>query len=167
MFVVATNYAGCYLYPKGYFNVALQPYEPDNWADLCSHLTNEHLHEDEANVVQIPSYRFAFFPSLYTRIKPIISSIVGALKQQHPQAFTLKLQPTLALFGFDFMVDNHLKLWLLEANHGPCFPISDAHPLQSHLYQPFWQNFIASFVMPIAQYNLDKEINPTIFEALD
>ncbi len=43
MFVVMTNYAGAFLYPEGYLNVAQNPYQQDDYSDLRSHLTNEHL----------------------------------------------------------------------------------------------------------------------------
>ncbi|KTC76921.1 hypothetical protein [Legionella brunensis] len=150
MFIVLTNYAGAYLYPKGYFNVALHPFQAGQFADLRSHLTNEHLHDPEINVVQIPSWRFDFFYSFYPQIKQIISLTIKGLEQQYPQAFCCDKERTLAVFGFDFMVDNTQRLWLLEANHGPCFPISDEHPLQKHLYYDFWQAFIKCFVAPIA-----------------
>ena len=72
MFVVITNYAGSYLYPHGYFNIALHPYQPEEFTDLRSHLTNEHLKEDESNVVQIPTQRMEVFPAIYPQIKTII-----------------------------------------------------------------------------------------------
>ncbi|ASQ44816.1 YheC/YheD family protein [Legionella clemsonensis] len=150
MFVIFTNYAGVYLYPQGYFNVALHPFEENQFADLRSHLTNEHLHHDEANVVQIPAWRFDFFDKLYPSIKQITTITTKALQQQYPQAFIVEKEKTLAIFGFDFMVDSNQRVWLLEANHGPCFPISEDHPLQKYLYYDFWQAFIKAFVLPIA-----------------
>ncbi|WED43099.1 YheC/YheD family protein [Legionella cardiaca] len=150
MFVVLTNYAGVYLYPRGYFNVALHPFQGKQFTDLRSHLTNEHLHDEEENVVQIPSWRFDFFTSFYPEIKAIIAATIKGLQQQYPQAFVCSRNPTLAIFGFDFMVDKNQRIWLLEANHGPCFPVGDEHPLQKYLYYDFWQAFITSFVLPIA-----------------
>lgn len=150
MFVVLSSEGEAYLYSKGYFNVALKPYDLTNLNDLRSHLTNEHLYEEESNVVQIPTDRFELFPQFYLQIKTILEATLGGLKQRYPEAFKTDKNTALAIFGFDFMVDNNLQLWLLEANHGPCFPLSDEHPLQKALYYDFWQAFIHSFVTPLA-----------------
>ncbi len=150
MFVVATNYAGAYIYPHGYLNVALNPYQPQKFTDLSSHLTNEHLSENAVNVIQIPTQRFELFPDLFPKIKTITAKIMDGLRQLHPEAFVTGDKRALALFGFDFLVDANLRPWLLEANHGPCFPKSDDHPLQKYLYYDFWQALIDNFVSPIA-----------------
>jgi Tubulin-tyrosine ligase family len=166
MFVVTTNYAGAYLYPYGYFNVSMYPYMAREFSDLRSHLTNEHLQEDTSNVLQIPSQRFAWFTSIYPQIKEIVAVTIKGLQQLYPQAFVCDKQRTLAIFGFDFMIDNEGHLWLLEANHGPCFPISDAHPLQKYLYYEFWQALITSFVKPIALHAPVAEIQYELFQLL-
>lgn len=150
MFVVVTNDVGAYLYPHGYYNVALNAYQPNNYSDLSSHLTNEHLLDPESNVIQIPTQQFATFPACYQQIKTIVSATINGLRQWHPQAFIANKQRRLAIFGYDFVVDNHNRVWLIEANHAPCFPINDEHPLQKHLYDDFWQALIASFIVPIA-----------------
>ncbi|ARG96362.1 hypothetical protein [Legionella micdadei] len=168
MFVIVTNYAGTYLYPHGYFNVAMHPFPAKEFSDLRPHLTNEHLQEDESNVIQIPSQRFASFtPTLYPQIKEIVAAIVKGLRRLYPQAFISGKLRTLAIYGFDFLVDDHGRLWLLEANHGPCFPVSDHHPLQSYLYYDFWQDFIASFVEPIACKQTLTQIKYHLFEFID
>ncbi|KTD16000.1 Tubulin-tyrosine ligase family [Legionella lansingensis] len=166
MFVILTNYGGCYLYPLGYFNVALHSYMPWEFSDLRPHLTNEHLHEEEANVVQIPTDRFDFFHLFYPQIKTILTSVLKALQQQYSQAFICDAQRAIALFGFDFIVDKNQRLWLLEANHGPCFPVDDDHPLQKHLYYDFWQALIKSFVLPIANQDRQEEIDYGLFEKI-
>src|SRR5204863_8953384 len=141
-----TNYAGNFLYPYGYYNVALHPYADNDFSELCSHLTNEHLQANEANVLQIPAQRFADFASLYPQIKAIVTAVIKGLEQEYPAAFIAKKTKKLAIYGFDFLVDSTGRLWLLEANHGPCFPIFDDHPLQNYLYHDFWLHFIANFI---------------------
>ena len=47
------------------------------------------------------------------------------------------------------MLDETGRLWLLECNHGPCFPKLDEHPLQAPLYHRFWRELINMFVAPI------------------
>jgi len=166
MFVVITNYAGAHIYPHGYFNVAQHPYQPHAFQDLRSHLTNEHLSKDEVNVIQIPSAGFDIFPPLYQQIKMIVSSILNGLKKSYPHAFVCQKNRALAIFGFDFIVDDEMRVWLLEANHGPCFPIEDEHPLQKYLYYDFWQAFIASFVFPIAKRQSLQKIQHQSFEPI-
>ncbi|MCA0402892.1 MAG: tubulin--tyrosine ligase family protein [Proteobacteria bacterium] len=164
MFVILTNYQGAFLYPKGYFNVALKPFKADDFSDLTCHLTNEHLSHTEANVIQIPTEQFDFFPELYPQIKAILTKIITGLKALHPKAFCKVKNPALAIFGFDFLVDNQKRVWLLEANHGPCFPKDEEHILQKHLYDDFWHHFIQSFALTIMKKDYSRE--PLFFESL-
>ena len=166
MFVVLSSHAGAYLYPKGYFNVGLNPYHVNEFKDLRAHLTNEHLSDDVFNVVQIRTEQYDLFKPLYPKIKVIVSEVVDALQKVYPQAFTLEKEPSLAIFGFDFLVDHDLRVWLLETNHAPCFPISDDHPLQNNLYYHFWQDFISSFVLPVATRQPVESIQYQCFEAV-
>lgn len=164
MFVVLTNYAGAFLYPHGYFNVSLQPYQSAIFDNLGPHLTNEHLTDEAPNVVQIPSEKFDIFPLIYKQIKNIVTETIHGLKQSKPKAFVDDRMQTLAIFGFDFMVDSDQRVWLLEANHGPCFPVQAEHPLQKHVYYDFWQAFINSFVIPIAT---KKSLNATQYQSFE
>ena len=82
----------------------------------------------------------------------------------HSSVFNQDKHRRLAIFGFDFMVDADERVWLLEANHGPCFPISDAHSLQKNLYHEFWHNFIASFINPIASHQHVDDTQYQLFE---
>jgi hypothetical protein len=150
LFVIVTNYAGIFLYPDGYFNVARQAYRPTEFSDLSPHLTNEHLSNTASNVIQIPTNQFDFFPVLLQQIQTIITDTFDGLQAMQPTAFQNEKNRSLAIFGFDFIVDSQMKVWLLEANHGPCFPTTDDHPLQKYLYDKFWEAFISSFVRPIA-----------------
>lgn len=147
-FMVLSSHQGAFLYPYGYYNVAKQSFDSNDFTDLSAHLTNEHLYGQEPNVIQIPSHLFSGHPKLYQQIKKIVIRLISALKQHYPDAFQSHSEPRLALFGMDFMVDNTGRVWLLEANHGPCFPIDESHPLQEPLYKDFWQALIASFVTP-------------------
>jgi hypothetical protein len=164
MFVILTNYAGAYLYPQGYFNVALQPYRTNDFSDLRSHLTNEHLNDNERNIIQIPTQQYDLFKPFYPKIKTIISSVIASLKKMHSSVFVQDKPRQLAIFGFDFMVDADERVWLLEANHGPCFPINDEHSLQKNLYYEFWHTFITSFINPIANHQPIDDIQYQLFE---
>jgi hypothetical protein len=166
MFIVLTNDAGIFLYPRGYFNVAQKPYQYTDFTDLRSHLTNEHLNDNETNVIQIPTTQFDFFAPLYTQIKTLLTTLMRQLSEHHKAAFISNKGRQLAIFGFDFIVDRDMRVWLLEANHGPCFPIEENHPLQQHLYQDFWQALIKEFVMPMTMNNVQMTTEDGIFESI-
>jgi hypothetical protein len=145
IFVILTQHCGAYIYPEGYFNIASTIYTEDNLLNKAAHLTNEHLNADKHHVIQIPTNRFAIFPSFYTQIRNIVTAVLHALDKDQPGCFYSSKTPVFALFGFDFMADEDQRVWLLEANHGPCFPIDKNHALQKYLYQPFWNDFIQKF----------------------
>lgn len=167
MFVVATEDAGIYLYRHGYVNVSCFSYTPSEFTNLRAHLTNEHLYEQESNVIQIPSQRFSWFGDYYPHIKVLLNKVMKGWQQEYHHVFNDKNPRRLAIFGFDLMVDQKGRLWLLEANHGPCFPIAVDHPLQQHLYQDFWQNFIKLFVLSLGEKKIKKRALFTDFDSID
>tara|TARA_Y100001968_G_C19323462_1_gene700488 strand:- start:180 stop:1124 length:945 start_codon:yes stop_codon:yes gene_type:complete len=156
-FMVLTSHAQAYLYPTGYMNVAKTPYSADLTA-LSAHLTNEHLFEQQTNVIQIPSSQFSWYPTLLPHIKRVLSTLSQQLMHHYTQAFCTKNPLKWAIFGMDFMLDNTQHLWLLEANHGPCFPSARHHPLQAYVYDGFWCAFIKQFI--------DKDLQLTKQESL-
>ena len=64
------------------------------------------------------------------------------------------------------MCDDRDHMWLLEANHGPCFPIEPHHPLQETLYQDFWKAVVAQFVLPITTHHAIAKQGTVGFDAL-
>lgn len=166
MFMVATNDAGIYLYPHGYFNIAVHPYQMHVFHDTRSHLTNEHLTKNVKNVIQVPTQQYALFKPFYPQIKNILTKLISSWKSSYPLAFQNSSKRTLAIFGMDFMVDANERVWLLEANHGPCFPIQEEHPLQTPLYHDFWQAFVNSFVIPIAKNAGNEHTEYVLFEMI-
>lgn len=158
VFLLLTNDKGAYLYPEGYFNVAKHPYVLGSYDDLRPHFTNEHLYATTANVIQIPTNQFAWFPPFYETLQNQTRHLVAALCQKYPKAFQQQPgEPTkLGLFGLDFMIDSTSRLWFLEANHGPCFPTEATHPLQAALYRPFWKTLMTHFVLPPSLQTLEN-----------
>jgi len=151
MFVIITNFSGVYLYKTGYFNVGRTAYHSNDLTQLEAHLTNEHLYEDHSpNVWQIPTSRCPNFEMIYQQMQQIIDKVIAGLKKEASALFSdHTIAKAFSFFGFDFILDNQLKLWLLEVNHGPCFPIDDHHPLQQHLYDEFWQTIVNSIITPL------------------
>ncbi len=167
MFMVLTNYDGAFIYPHGYFNIAVNPYKPEDFDDLTCHITNEHLEEDRVNVIQIPTFKYDLFKPLYPKIKHHLSDLILALQQKHPDIFNKTKSPRkLALFGVDFVVDSEQKVWLIEANHGPCFPVTEDHDLQQSLYAGFWRKVVQNFVQPIGLKTPVEQLSYDMFEKL-
>ncbi len=142
-FIVLSTMLGGFLYNEGYANIALKPYDAFNYTDLSAHLTNEHLAGERLNVIQRPIAQFPILASFLPQIEAYCRLLLGAVKEKYPEVFNLETADhKVALLGVDFMVDSQEKLWLLEVNHGPCFPTEDRHPLFDILYRPFWQALI-------------------------
>lgn len=145
--LVVSTHVGSALFPSGYLNIALKPYQEDNFSQLEAHLTNEHLSDERLNVVQRLSDDMVVFQPYKERIISVFRLVIKALKNQFATIWQDK-QPRIACFGFDFMIEAEgNKLWLLEVNHGPCFPVEDSHPLFNVLYRPFWQQLIKQFII--------------------
>ena len=143
MFMLMTE-SLAYLYPHGYFNIALKPYVSHDFHHLRAHLTNEHLEHDVYNVVQVPTFQYALFQSFW----PSIQKISSLIAHQFLQHEVVDKNAKLAFLGVDFMVDASERVWLLEVNHGPCFPMTIQHPLYAKLYQPFWHAVVQEIVLP-------------------
>ncbi|STY29152.1 Tubulin-tyrosine ligase family [Legionella wadsworthii] len=143
---VLSTHRGSALFPSGYLNIALKPYQENDFSHLEAHLTNEHLSHERMNVVQRLSDEMAVFQPYKKNIISICQLVNQKLKNQFASIWEDN-QPRIACFGFDFMVEAEGNtVWLLEVNHGPCFPVDDSHPLFHSLYRPFWQQLIKRFV---------------------
>ena len=149
-FVVITQEHGAFLYRQGYMNVALATYIKHDFSNLSAHLTNEHLNEHVVSVAQIPTAGHPDYRHWYAQIRSLVKTVMNGAELAFPQAFLAQKDRTFAIFGFDFMLDSKKNVWLLEVNHGPCFPVEAEHPLQLTLYQQFWEAMIKQFVNPIA-----------------
>jgi len=165
MFVIITNFAGAYLYPHGYFNVSREKYSQENLQNLAAHLTNEHLNSDHSpNNWQVPTDRCPNFDVIYRQMQQTVTATVSALKKESEQLFCDNpADKAFSFFGYDFILDDELNLFMLEVNHCPCFPRGDDHPLQKYLYEPFWQEVIKQFVMPIVSGETVVLCNPKVF----
>lgn len=153
MFSLITNQQQAFFYPKGYFNVCRQAYLANDFSQLSSHLTNEHLNQGNVpNNWQIPTDHCPNFENILKKMKSSITEVITSLnKNFYMNCKKNNKKIAFSFFGFDFLLDENLKLWLLEVNHGPCFPKESLHPLQQPLYQDFWAAVIEEFVLPIME----------------
>jgi len=170
MFVIMTNYDGVFIYRHGYFNIALQKYpSPGDYTDLSPHITNEHLRHAEANVIQMPTHRVEHFESIYQQIRAITEKTAHAINKTRPGFLANEGTSKFAVFGYDFILDDQLKCWLLEINHGPCFPKDEKHILQEHLYHAFWEAVVSNFIIPTVSKSpfVSTGQYPDIFERIN
>lgn len=82
--LVVSTHVGSALFPSGYLNIALKPYQEDNFNLLEAHLTNEHLSDERLNVVQRLSDDMAIFQPYKQGIISMCQLVVKSLKSNLP-----------------------------------------------------------------------------------
>jgi tubulin--tyrosine ligase len=138
LLLVLTDIGQVYLYRSAYLNLARERYLKDNLEALPSHITNEHLVRSGKGQQQILDSSTQDF-WCFLKAKMILNDLLSLFQKQSNYARKCSQPSKYSFWGMDFMFDEQEKLWLLEANFGPCFPTSSLHPLYQSYYQPFWQ----------------------------
>ena len=163
-FVILSNFKPAYKYKIGYYNLCINKYnkkEKFNENNISSHLTNEHLNNINKNnlhiknVDQISTNRYPDQNLLQNIIikqaNKIIDKTLKGMKTINP-SFLIKKEKEIKkfdIFGYDFLLDSEQKLWLLEINHRPCFPIDNTHELSSCLFNYFWDDIYEKYITQI------------------
>ncbi|XP_078398801.1 tubulin--tyrosine ligase isoform X2 [Cetorhinus maximus] len=123
-----------YLYKEGVLRTSSEPYNSTDFQDKTSHLTNHCIQKEfsknygkyeegnemffeEFNQYLMNTHNVNLENSVLPQIKQIIRSCLMCIEP----AIGTKLLPyhSFQLFGFDFMVDEDLKVWLIEVNGAP------------------------------------------------
>ncbi|XP_020390741.1 tubulin--tyrosine ligase isoform X2 [Rhincodon typus] len=156
-----------YLYKEGVLRTSSDPYNSTDFQDKTSHLTNHCIQKEYSkNYGKYEEGNEMFFEdfnqylmnthnvNLENSILPQIKQIIRSCLMCIEPAIATKLLPyhSFQLFGFDFMVDEDLKVWLIEVNGAPAcaqklyaelcqgivdvaissvFPLSDSSPKRS------------------------------------
>lgn len=123
-----------YLYREGVLRTSSEPYNAEDLGDMTSHLTNHCIQKEmsqnygryeEGNEMFFDEFRLyllnthgvtlesTILPQIKHIIKSCLSCIEAAISTKH-----LSYQ-SFQLFGFDFMVDESFKVWLIEINGAP------------------------------------------------
>lgn len=148
---VFTNFAGVYLYKQGYVNISALDFDlNDRFVNKKVHITNYVLDGEFANIEQRSTQTLPQFDKIYQQMCSIVHQVLSALLKEHPEYLKPQKLKKFEIFGFDFILDDKGKLWLLEINQAPDAPTFEENKLDPILWEPFWQDIIDEFVVPIA-----------------
>ncbi|XP_038607255.1 tubulin--tyrosine ligase isoform X2 [Tachyglossus aculeatus] len=170
--VLVDHQYNIYLYREGVLRTSSEPYSIANFQDQTCHLTNHCIQKEhsknygkyeegnemffeEFNQYLTSALNITLENSILLQIKHIIRSCLTCIepaistKHLHYQSFQL--------FGFDFMVDAELKVWLIEVNGAPAC----AQKLYGELCQGIVDIAISS-VFPLSEPR-PKPSQPSVF----
>lgn len=131
-----------YWYQDGYVRTSSFLWKLDQITDPQIHLTNDAIQKyssdygkfepgNKLTYSQLQRYldsmprsgnqKYNFQTQIYPRMKQIATTAVRATYNFiNPD----KTHNNFELFGFDFMIDQNFKLWLIEINTNPCLQVS-------------------------------------------
>ncbi|XP_071996175.1 tubulin--tyrosine ligase [Engystomops pustulosus] len=132
--VLVDSQYNIFLYREGVLRTSSEPYNDSDFEDMTSHLTNHCIQKEHSknygryedgnemffedfNQYLMTSLNVNLENSILWQIKEIIRVSLRCIEP----AISTKHLPyqSFQLFGFDFMVDEDLKVWLLEVNGAP------------------------------------------------
>ncbi|KAL4238121.1 hypothetical protein ACF0H5_002833 [Mactra antiquata] len=123
-----------YLFREGVLRTSSDPYDPHDLSKVTSHLTNHCLQKeqsenfgryedgnemffDEFNSFLMDKFGTSMDSSILPQIKDIIKRCFFVIKEK---INTKGLgYACFQLFGFDFLLDDNMKVWLIEVNGAP------------------------------------------------
>lgn len=154
---VLTNYAGVFFYKQGYINISGYPFNlDDGFIMRKAHITNYVLDGEFANIEQRSTQTINNFEQIYQQMCSIVIATLKALLKEFPNFLKPQKTKIFEIFGFDFILDQNGKIWLLEINQSPDAPTFENNCLDDLLWKGFWQDIIDDFVLPIGLKVLPK-----------
>lgn len=148
---ILTNYAGVFINRQGYVNISALPFDiNDNFKHKKMHITNYVLDGEFANISQLSTLELADFKDAFTQIFNIVKMCISGLLKMYPSYLRPDKIKRFEIFGFDFIMDENKKMWLLEINQGPDAPMFETNALNPILWDPFWNTVIEDFVLPVS-----------------
>ncbi|XP_061481507.1 tubulin--tyrosine ligase isoform X2 [Rhineura floridana] len=170
--VLVDHQYNIYLYREGVLRTSSEPYNSANFLDKTCHLTNHCIQKEysknygryeegnemffeEFNQYLTSALNITLENTILLQVKNIIRSCLMCIEP----AISTKLlhYQSFQLFGFDFMVDEDLKVWLIEVNGAPAC----AQKLYAELCQGIVDVAISS-VFPLSD-TLQKQSQQSLF----
>ncbi|XP_067949884.1 tubulin--tyrosine ligase-like [Watersipora subatra] len=125
-----------YIYREGVVRTCSDAYDPHDITKLTSHLSNHCLQEQlspnfglyepnneiffsefDSILTQISSGRCSLYTDILPQVDKVVSECLLAIQTKiSPTGFDYQ---SFQLFGFDFLLDDTYKVWLLEINGAP------------------------------------------------
>lgn len=129
-----------YWYQEGYLRTASYEFSIKNLEKKCIHLTNDAVQKKDENYGKFERGNKISFDefnsyisnnysgkSLYEDIYPRIKEIAtDTLKAAYGKIDPDKRLNCMEIYGLDFMIDENLKVWLIEVNTNPCLEFSNS-----------------------------------------
>lgn len=134
MWVIVTAKNEILLYKKGYLRTSSEEYDlknPNNYVHLTNNCLQKHGNHygehEEGNTLPMETLN-SYFQEMFPNYKPtveshimprirdlIIDSIMSVKRDLNP----MNRKNVFELLGYDFMIDEDLRTWLIEANTNP------------------------------------------------
>ncbi|EAR87036.2 tubulin-tyrosine ligase family protein (macronuclear) [Tetrahymena thermophila SB210] len=177
-YILLTNYNGiikAYWYKEGYIRTSSKEFTTKNLKNNFIHLTNDAIQKQQEDYGRYElgnkiSYKeFQRYLDSQTEYKiNFMQMIIPQMKSYAldcVRSIFTKIDPnrrqfSFELFGLDFMIDDDLKVWLIEVNANPC--LEQSCPLLTKIIPPLIHNTLKIAVDPLSQglsidnWNLDK-----------
>lgn len=132
----------CYFYEEGYLRTSSKKFNCDDLSNLFIHLTNDAIQKKSENYGKFESgnkisynefqkYLDSNYPKKIDFFQDVLQGVKEIVKDTVKAVF-LKIDPSRKLhsfeiFGYDFMLDEELRPWLIEVNTNPCLELSCSH----------------------------------------
>ena len=132
-----------YFYTDGYIRTSCAEYNLSDTTNNLIHLTNDAVqkhsedygkYEDNNKMsykdlqryfdFHVPDNNINFFLSILPKIKSIVKDTIHA---SFLKLDTNKRVNCMEIFGYDFMLDNKLKPWIIEVNTNPCLELASSY----------------------------------------
>lgn len=137
VWVLITHDYKCYFCKNGYIRTSSEKFSLNDStiSNEYIHLTNNAIQKngsqygkfEEGNQLSLNQLEYHLplgsikLPDIIKRMKEIITfTLLSVKKKLNPN----KRQHCFEIFGYDFIIDEELKVWLIECNTNPCLEIS-------------------------------------------